>query len=97
MKPSQVKVLLDQLCVKLGFCLPPKEISRLVVAPPQRIDDFVDAVFSAEGVDTGHSRHLYRQVRDLVTEHFHRWEDEVSKEPIQPPQTTPRGCAPRRV
>lgn len=74
-EPPQVKVLLDQLCVKLGFCLPPAEISRLVDTPPPRIEDFVDAVFSAEGVDAGHSRQLYRQVRDLVTEHFHRWED----------------------
>ena len=64
--------------------------------PPHRIEDFVEAVFSAEGVDTGHSRQLYRQVRDFVTEHFHQWEDEASTEPIQS-TTDNAGAAPRRV
>jgi hypothetical protein len=41
--------LLEELCVKLGFCLPPSEGRRLEQLPPGDVDGFTDAVIEAEG------------------------------------------------
>src|SRR5512142_3427096 len=45
-----VRQLLDELCIKLGFCLPPDENRRLIESPPRDVDAFTDAVFVAEGM-----------------------------------------------
>lgn len=69
---SDVRRLLYELCVKLGFCLPPDDIRRLDESPPGDVDSFTDAVFTAEGmgdlayVDT----RLRRQVREVVVRHM---------------------------
>jgi hypothetical protein len=75
--PKQVKVLLDKLCIDLGFCLPPAEQVQLCNDPPETALAFTDAVFRAEGLNPEHAdRHLYRQVRDYVVEGFRRGDDE---------------------
>ena len=43
--------LLETLCTKYGFCLPPLWQARLTKNPPQAVDKFVDTVFHAEGLD----------------------------------------------
>lgn len=43
--------LLDELCVRLGYCLPPEDRDRLIAGPPSSIDAFTDAVIEAEGLD----------------------------------------------
>ncbi|MEU5611274.1 hypothetical protein AB0H03_21470 [Streptomyces sparsogenes] len=70
--PSQddVQRLLYELCVDLGFCLPPEEHRRLREAPPADADIFTDAVFEAEGMGPGEDR---RQVRDVVVRHMRGW------------------------
>lgn len=71
----EVHKLLYELCVQLGFCLPPEESRRLKDEPPKDVPSFTDAVFLAEGLDQSNaSRHLYRQVRDMVTAAFNRSE-----------------------
>lgn len=71
MKRTKIERLLDKLCVDLGLCLPPEEIVRLSASPPQTVKAFTDAVFAAEGLDPDLvDRHLWRQVRDQVTEYF---------------------------
>lgn len=64
---DRVEGLLGELCVRLGFCLPPDDWDRLAADPPQDAGAFTDAVFRAEGLDpeTADLR-LWRQVRDLV-------------------------------
>jgi hypothetical protein len=65
--------LLNDLCVKLGFCLPPADQLRITQHPPRDVRAFTDAVFLAEGLDVELAdRHLYRQVRDMVAEAFER-------------------------
>lgn len=73
--PSQddVQRLLYELCVDLGFCLPPAEHRRLREAPPADPDLFTDAVFEAEGMDPDEDRRLRRQVRDVVVRHMRGW------------------------
>lgn len=69
----EVHKLLYELCVQLGFCLPPEKSRRLKVEPPMDVQLFADAVFFAEGLDpeTG-DRPLYRQVRNMVAAAFSR-------------------------
>src|SRR4051812_35951448 len=53
--------LLEVLCVKYGFCLPPLWQARLEKNPPRSIDKFTDAVFHAEGLNpTTADSDLYR-------------------------------------
>lgn len=75
--PSEPEIhkLLWDLCVQLGFCLPPEEERRLKDEPPKDVRAFTDAVFRAEGLDPlTADRRLYRQVRDLVAAAFNRSE-----------------------
>jgi hypothetical protein len=62
--------LLAELCVDLGFCLPPEARSRLQEAPPRTIDAFTDAVFAAEGMESLVYPQLRKQVRERVAKHF---------------------------
>ena len=74
-EPEAHKLLYD-LCVRLGFCLPPEVQLRLKEHPPPDARSFTDAVFAAEGLapETA-DRHLYRQVRDMVAAAYRRSED----------------------
>lgn len=67
MSEDRTRQLLNDLCVKLGFCLPTQDVERLVDHPPPDVLAFTDAVFLAEGLapDTA-DRALYRRVRDMV-------------------------------
>ena len=68
---SEVQALLYNLCVELGFCLPPKESDRLLETPPEDVNAFTEAVFLAEGMNPKHySRGLYRSVQAMIAEAF---------------------------
>lgn len=69
---AQVEPLLYELCVKLGFCLPPADQRRLERAPPVEVDDFADAVFVAEGMDPLAHPRLRKQVCECIAAHFAR-------------------------
>ena len=43
--------LLNDLCVRLGYCLPPDDQQRIISDPPTSVDAFTDAVVTAEGFD----------------------------------------------
>ena len=49
--PARVRALLYELCVDLGFCLPPAGQQRLESNPPADVDEFTEAVFREEGMD----------------------------------------------
>jgi hypothetical protein len=73
---SEASKLLSDLCVRLGFCLPPEEELRLQENPPLDVRSFTDAVFVAEGLNPETAdRHLYRQVRNMVAAAYWRSED----------------------
>jgi hypothetical protein len=40
--------LLDDLCVRLGYCLAPETQQRILADPPRTVDAFMDAVIEAE-------------------------------------------------
>jgi len=71
MVAHRVDQLLQGLCLDLGFCLGPDDWARLCEQPPDDVDEFVDAIYVAEGVDpleTGST--LRAQVRDRVERAF---------------------------
>lgn len=51
MTEEKVEALLYELCVDLGFCLPPDAYEALVDNPPGDALAFARAVFAAEGLD----------------------------------------------
>ena len=70
---TEVEYLLTQLCVDLGFCLPPVIQKKFQEMPPADIDSFTDAVIVAEGLDPEYiDPRLRSQVRQLVAESFAR-------------------------
>ena len=73
LSPREAEILLDTLCERLGFCLPPIHRTRLRDRPPPDAKSFADAVFWAEGLDpvTADSG-LYRDVMTEVKQAFAR-------------------------
>ncbi|MBO8192284.1 hypothetical protein ITI46_11485 [Streptomyces oryzae] len=71
---AEVQRLLYELCVDLGFCLPPQEQRRLYAAPPADPDTFTDAVFEAEGMNPAEHGPLRQQVREVAARHMGRWQ-----------------------
>jgi hypothetical protein len=71
MTEAQIEVLLQQLCVDLGFCLHGDVADQLIDHPPATADQFARAVFTAEGLDyDGDPREGLKQaVRDMVALH----------------------------
>jgi hypothetical protein len=66
-----VRPLLDELCVDLGFCLPPDKAAARIQAPPTDVESFTDAVFVAEGLDPMMAdKRVRRQVRERVARAF---------------------------
>ena len=61
-----IQPLLDELCVDLGFCLPPADQANLRQAPPVDVDQFTDAVLVAEGLPPDGHKDLRSQVRERV-------------------------------
>jgi hypothetical protein len=66
-----VAKLLNDLCVRLGYCLPPDDQQRIVSDPPASVDAFTDAVVKAEGFDPVlMASEQRRQVRRMVAAAF---------------------------
>jgi hypothetical protein len=74
MNPTEVRRLLDELCIDMGFCSLPSHVERqLEQAPPVNADEFARAVFTAEGLDSDLAdRHTFRQVRNHIAEAMRR-------------------------
>jgi hypothetical protein len=67
---KELQSLLDELCVDLGFCLPPDDQQRLVSADYYDACQFTDEVFCAEKMNPDEHLHLKRQVRQRFTDRF---------------------------
>jgi len=48
---AAIDSLLDKLCQRFGFCLPPDSKEALRANPPHGVDPFTDAVIVADGLD----------------------------------------------
>jgi len=75
MTEVNIQQLLDELCVRLGFCLPPKVQKRLVQNPPIEPKRFCEVVIKAEGLDPSMiEKKLYRDVLSMVETAFSKGE-----------------------
>jgi hypothetical protein len=80
--------LLDDLCRKLGYCLPPDDKARIIDNPPETVNGFTDAVVTAEGFDPVLMATDQRQaVRRMVAN--------ACGEPVRPNERTRRRANPR--
>jgi len=71
--PEQAKRVLEVLCAKYGFCLPPLWRARLIDCPPRSAEKFVHTVFAAEGLNPhAVDPKLLRSVHQEVREAFDR-------------------------
>lgn len=67
--------LLEDLCLHLGFCLPPAAHAQLMRETPGDAASFTDVVIQAEGLELQMvDKHLYRSVHDMVAAAFARSE-----------------------
>lgn len=63
--------LLNDLCMRLGYCLPPDDQQGIISDPPTPVDAFTDAVVTAEGFDPVlMATKQRRQVRRMVAAAF---------------------------
>ncbi len=62
--------LLYDLCVDLGFCLPPADNARICAAESWDADAFTKEVFRVEGMDPNEHLALKRQMRNRFIEMF---------------------------
>lgn len=75
--------LLNDLCVRLGYCLPPEDVQRIIADPLTSVDAFTDAVVEAEGFDPVlMATEQRQQVRRMVAAAF--------GEPVRPSGRTER-------
>lgn len=71
MSSRSVLILLDRLCVKMGFCLSPDDYQRILNDPPTDVRSFTDEVFRSEGLNpVTADGDLYRSVRAMVADAF---------------------------
>lgn len=67
---SQVEWLLEDLCVRFGYCIPAEARARLVQEPPETVEAFVHALVDAEGEDLGSvDKRMLAQMKECVRKH----------------------------
>jgi hypothetical protein len=67
-----VDLLLEDLCVNGGYCVPPQVNAQLRNAPPGTPETFAETVVRAEGFDPALNPHEYRSVLKVVARAFRR-------------------------
>jgi hypothetical protein len=70
LRAKRIGFLLEELCTRHGFCLPPLDQQRVVENPPDDPDAFAAEVYRAEGLDPSSDRDLYRAVRATIAKAF---------------------------
>jgi hypothetical protein len=68
--PGSIDGLLYDLCVDLGFCLPPGGEARIRMNPPETIEAFADAVYLEEGLAGDKRKRLRQLVEERISKYF---------------------------
>jgi hypothetical protein len=79
---GETEWLLYDLCVKLGFCLPPPLMQRIINNPPPTIDRFVSVIYKGEGLKPELKSALYKQVYDMVAKAFEKHEQSEDNQTV---------------
>lgn len=67
---KEIRAFLDEICVELGFCLPPEEIENLMSKKTYEANEFVREIFLAEEMNPELELKLFRQVKRRFTDRF---------------------------
>ena len=67
---QEIKILLDDLCVNLGICLPPLEAERISSLNELSADEFSRLVLEAEGMNPENYLSLFREIRNRFRNRF---------------------------
>jgi hypothetical protein len=68
--PEALEFLLYDICVDLGFCLPPEDNARICAAAFWDAEAFTQEVFRVEGMDPAEHLTLKRQIHKRFSEMF---------------------------
>jgi hypothetical protein len=63
---APVETLLDELCVKYGFCLKPIEHAEMLEVSTADLDAWTNALFIKEGLGEHPDKKLWRQIRQYA-------------------------------
>jgi hypothetical protein len=66
----QLELLLHDLCVDLGYCLPPEGMNFIRVNPPIDVDECTDIVMTEDGLSPEQYPEKRKEVRAVVARHF---------------------------
>ncbi len=69
LSPNAVEKLLNDLCIDLGYCLPPKAYEKIVNNPPTDPKSFSKIVMDLEGAGTN-DRIMFQSVFECVCKVF---------------------------
>jgi hypothetical protein len=67
---TELGVLLDWLCVKWGFCIPPDDADRIASSEHLDARTFAAEVIKAEGLNPEYEISYARDIRRRFVEHF---------------------------
>ena len=67
---SELDKFLGDLCVDLGFCLPPKSIQKMISEEYFEATQFANEVFLYEGMNPEEHMELWRAVRNRFRNKF---------------------------
>jgi len=68
--PEALDFLLYDICVELGFCLPPQDHARICATEVWDADAFTEEVFRVEGMDPDEHLKWKREIRNRFIDMF---------------------------
>ena len=67
---SELKILLDELCIELGFCLPPDAIRNILEKTNISAEEFTQFVLLGEGMKPEIEIQHFRTIKNKFTSKF---------------------------
>ena len=67
---NEIKSLLDELCIELGFCLPPEAIDKITSKRRFEADQFTREVILAEGMNPELEKQHFKSIKRKFTERY---------------------------
>lgn len=67
---KSIENLLDNICVQLGFCLPPTEQEKIASQNSWQATEFAMAVISAEGLNPEYEKKWVKEISSRFTSYF---------------------------
>jgi hypothetical protein len=69
---SELRRLLDALCIEWGFCIPPRASDEIARRATIRAEEFAKAVLEAEEMNPEYEQKWFRRITDRFIEEFEK-------------------------